>query len=188
MNNNIKNLFRKTCVNELPACDYISVNGKQKILGPRIYRREDFTRFAKEAYEKDEEYFYTEPVNPNNPNGPHKLSEPKYIYELKHSLTEEEFNKYFEQSNKLAVSTENGTIFAEISPDSKYPGIYINFQSKEINIPITTALVEYNSDEENINAYVWSNAMNEDYTYKTNIQNIDKFINYVSELDKEFDS
>ena len=42
-----------------------------------------------------EEYFYCEPVDPDNPNGPQKPSEPKYEYDLERPLTEEEYNSIF---------------------------------------------------------------------------------------------
>lgn len=46
------------------------------------------TELAEQAYKRKEEYFYCEPVDPDNPNGPQKLSEPKYEYDLERPLTE----------------------------------------------------------------------------------------------------
>lgn len=179
MNSNLSDLFRKTCINRFPAYEYVD---DEKV--PRLYRREDFSRFAEDAFKKGEDYFYAEPVSANNPNGPYKLCEPKYVYELKHSLTEEEFKDFIGLPPRLKVPTEKGTIIAEVSPDMNYPGIYIDFQPKEVNIPIASVLVEYNSDKNNIETYVWGDAMNEDYTYKADLQNLDKYLNYVEQSDK----
>ena len=45
-------------------------------------------------------YDYCEPVDPDNPHGPQKLSEPKYEYDLERPLTEEEYNNIFPELKK----------------------------------------------------------------------------------------
>ena len=49
------------------------------------------TELAEQAYKRKEEYFYCKPVGPDSPNGPQKLSEPKYEYG-----TEKEYNNIFQ--------------------------------------------------------------------------------------------
>lgn len=67
-------------------------NGK-----PMLYRREDLTKWAKEAFERGEKYFYCKPVDEKNPYGPLALCEPEYKYRLLRPLTEEEYNNIFSE-------------------------------------------------------------------------------------------
>lgn len=89
-----KNKFVKVSTNQLKSYEYRS--GKKV---PMLYRRGDFTHFAQGAFDKGEDFFYTEPVNPLDPYGRHRLSEPKYIYKLKSDLTEQEFNEMLQLVN-----------------------------------------------------------------------------------------
>lgn len=82
----LKKCFRKECVNAYSAEE----NGK-----PRLYRREDLTQWAKEAFERGEKFFYAEPVNPKEPCGKLKLVKPRYVYTCSRALTEEEFKAVF---------------------------------------------------------------------------------------------
>ncbi len=45
-----------------------------------LYRRNDLTRWAQEAEQRGEPYFYIRPVDPNNPNGELELCNPTYYY------------------------------------------------------------------------------------------------------------
>lgn len=78
-----EDLFYKRCVNKFPACD-----GSK----PMLYRRGDLYQWAKEYFDKGEQYFYAEPIDCNKPYGPLQLCEPRYSYEFKYLLTEDEFN------------------------------------------------------------------------------------------------
>lgn len=89
--NEIENLFVKVCINSSPAIDY--KNGEKV---PFLYRREDLTRFAQEAFDEGQYYIYTEPVNPKNPYGPQRRCEPKYVYKLRTNLTEEQYKEIIE--------------------------------------------------------------------------------------------
>ena len=83
----LKQLFKKQIANRyISTCPYG---------GPQPYLKPNMTKFAEQAYKCKEEYFYCEPIDPNNPNGPQKLCEPKYEYDLERSLTEEEYNSIF---------------------------------------------------------------------------------------------
>ena len=62
-----------------------------------LYRREDLTQLAKEAFERGEKYFYCKPVDEKNPYGPLVLFEPEYKYRLLRPLTEEEYNNVFSE-------------------------------------------------------------------------------------------
>lgn len=65
-----------------------------------LYRREDLTQLAKEAFERGEKYFYCKPVDEKNPYGPLVLCEPEYKYRLLRPLTEEEYNNVFQNIEK----------------------------------------------------------------------------------------
>lgn len=84
-------VFKKVCVNRYPAVEYRVSDGKVTSR-PALYRRSDLSDWAEEAFEKGETSFYAEPVDPANPYGKLRLCEPKYVYELKRSLTVEEYN------------------------------------------------------------------------------------------------
>jgi PTH2 family peptidyl-tRNA hydrolase len=52
------------------------VNSKE----PLLYKRKDLSQWAKEAFERGEEFFYARPVNPGNINGELELCEPSIGY------------------------------------------------------------------------------------------------------------
>lgn len=88
----LKTLFKKQIANRyVSTCPYG---------GPQPYLKPNMTELAAQAYKRKEEYFYCEPVDPDNPHGPQKLSEPKYEYDLKRPLTEEEYNNIFPELKK----------------------------------------------------------------------------------------
>ncbi len=88
----LKSHFTKKLANQyISTCPYC---------GPQPYLKPNMTEFAKQAYKCKEEYFYCEPIDPNNPNDPQKLTEPRYEYFLDESLTEEEFNNIFSECNE----------------------------------------------------------------------------------------
>lgn len=88
----LQSLFKKQVANKhISTCPY----GR-----PQPYLKPNMTELAEQAYKRKEEYFYCEPVDPDNPNGPQKLSEPKYEYGLERSLTEEEYNNVFQNIEK----------------------------------------------------------------------------------------
>lgn len=82
----LKKCFRKDCVNVYSAEE----NGQ-----PRLYRRNDLTMWAAEAFARGEECFYAEPVDPKEPYGELKLAKPRYVYACSRALTEEEFEAVF---------------------------------------------------------------------------------------------
>ena len=84
----ISSLFEKRVINQYNAVDY-SRNDYM------LYRRQDFTNWAKEAFDRGEEYFYCKPVNPDDPTGEYELCEPEYRWFIKDpkGLTEEEYRK-----------------------------------------------------------------------------------------------
>ena len=85
----LQSLFKRQIANKhISTCPYG---------GPQPYLKPNMTELAEQAYKRKEEYFYCEPVDPDNPNGPQKLSEPKYEYGLKRPLTEEEYNNIFSE-------------------------------------------------------------------------------------------
>lgn len=184
MNRNVKDLFRKTCINELPSYEYIPKEYSRdgETVHPRIYRREDFSKFAKEAFERGEKFFYTEPVDPENPNGPHRLCEPKYVYTLKKSLSEEEFERYFGWDAFIETETPEGTLSAHISSDPNNPGLYIELTPKDTDYVLDMALVEHNEMSNKMTTFVWGDAMEEDYSLKVQLSNLDKYRESLEEM------
>lgn len=84
----LSDLFQKTCINA-----YLATKYKDGKLIPQSYRREDLSEWAEEFCKQGKKFFYAEPVNPDHPYGKLKLCEPKYVYTLKRSLTEEEYTR-----------------------------------------------------------------------------------------------
>lgn len=85
----LKTLFKKQVANRyISTCPYG---------GPQPYLKPNMTEFAEQAYKQKEKYFYCEPIDPDNPNGPQKLCEPKYEYDLERTLAEEEYNSIFSE-------------------------------------------------------------------------------------------
>lgn len=85
----LEKLFDKCYTNLYYAVD---PNNETK---PMLYRRDDLTNWAHEAFERGEKYFYCEPVDANNPYGKLRLCEPKYVYKMRRSLTTKEFENIF---------------------------------------------------------------------------------------------
>ena len=69
----LANNINKTYTNKYPA---MTRTGSMQ-----LYRRQDLYDFAKDAYERGEQYFYVEPVHACDTYGKLQLGEPKYIYE-----------------------------------------------------------------------------------------------------------
>lgn len=82
----LKKCFSKVCLNAYSAEE----NGQ-----PMLYRRNDLTRWAAEAFARGEKWFYAEPVNAAEPYGRLHLTEPKYVYVCSRQLSEEEFAAVF---------------------------------------------------------------------------------------------
>lgn len=85
LTNQIRENCKKVC-NEEPCRVYDwkynreTNKDEKKVIG---YRREDLYRWAKEAFERGESYFYVKPINPDNPYGKLELCEPTYSYKSK---------------------------------------------------------------------------------------------------------
>ena len=98
----LKKCFRKECVNAYSAEE----DGK-----PRLYRRNDLTVWAAEAFSHGEKYFYAEPINKKEPYGKLQLTEPKYVYVCNRQLAEEEFEAVFGSSgSECRTDKANSTI------------------------------------------------------------------------------
>ena len=48
---------------------------------PMLYRRHDLTQWAREAYDRGEQYFYIRPVDPLRPYDELELCDPNFVYE-----------------------------------------------------------------------------------------------------------
>lgn len=88
------------------------------------------------------------------------------------------------ENGKLVVPTKNGNIVVSVKNDDLYPGIYIDFESKNLKEEVSfvneaetptmqLALVEYKNEEEELSTYIWEKA-GEDYSDKIIYKNIFK--------------
>lgn len=93
---NLKSKFKKICLNARKS--YGTDRNRQK--KPALYKRDDLTRWAKQAFDRGEDYFYVEPVHPGEPFGSLRLCDPKYGYVLTDVLTEDEFRVLFQDGEK----------------------------------------------------------------------------------------
>ncbi len=82
--------FHPGCTNCYPACEQ-KPGSKEK--QAKLYRRNDLTQFAKEAFENGESVFYAEPADPNRPYGPLKLCKPQRVYTCNVTVTQEQYEK-----------------------------------------------------------------------------------------------
>lgn len=73
--------FSRICVNAYPSA--------------ARYRRGDFVKWAKEASERGDTFFFADPDNKDDSNDTYHLAEPRYVYRLKRDLSEEEFKTIF---------------------------------------------------------------------------------------------
>ena len=89
--NDLKPLFDKRCTNLTPAYEYRKTSTGEITKVPRLYKRADLSQWAEEAFNKGEDFFYCG----ENENGILERQEPKYVYKLNITLTEEEFEKIF---------------------------------------------------------------------------------------------
>lgn len=69
----IKNNSRHVMMNQYPAVNLSTGE-------PMLYRRGDLYKWAREAYDRGEQYFYVEPVDLENPYGSLRLCDPKEVY------------------------------------------------------------------------------------------------------------
>lgn len=93
----LEDLFIKCCVNSYRTWQ---INRYTKKKEPLLYRRPDLCDWSMTFYEKGEDFFYDEPVNPKDRYGDLKLTEPKYVYKLKRPLTEDEYEEMIKRYEK----------------------------------------------------------------------------------------
>lgn len=93
----LEDLFIKCCINSYRTWE---INEYTKKMEPLPYRSSDLYEWAKEFYEKGVDFFYAEPVNPDDIYGKLKLTEPKYVYKLKRPLTEDEYKEIIKRHEK----------------------------------------------------------------------------------------
>ena len=76
----IRNKARKVCNEErLPAWEWSKQDG-ERVKRPTLFRRADLWNWAKEAFDKGEDWFYVKPVDATDPCGRLELCKPTYSY------------------------------------------------------------------------------------------------------------
>lgn len=88
----LKTVTRKVCLN---CYDSFKINCDTGENTYQPYRREDFNNWSKEAFANGKLHFYADPVDPNNRYGKYKLAEPRYVYKIEMTLTEEQYKELF---------------------------------------------------------------------------------------------
>ena len=90
----------------------------------QLYKRNDFYTWANEARTRGEDYFYTRPIEPNNPYGPHELCEPIYSYKtnlnIDKGLYEEWMGGIF---TKIVLGAKNENQMKKIVEKAKEAGM-----------------------------------------------------------------
>lgn len=94
--------FHPGCANGYPACEQKPGLGEKQA---KLYRRDDLTQFAKEAFENGESVFYAEPADPNRPYGPLKRCEPRLVYTCNVTVTQKQYEKLLQ----ALTSIKNGS-------------------------------------------------------------------------------
>lgn len=61
---------------------------------PHPYRRLDLSNWAKDAFARSEDSFYTRPVNPDNPYGQLMLCEPTYYYQADLAIDKDVYEQW----------------------------------------------------------------------------------------------
>ena len=107
---NLTNKIQKVAINKYRAVDWKpeeqhKENNDTLELAvkkvPMEYRREDLSAWAKEAFDKGEDFFFAEPDNPLDPYGRLHLTEPKYKYVIRGDLSEKDVNALYDLKNKF---------------------------------------------------------------------------------------
>ena len=96
----LKDKVKKVCVNAHPSFKYERkyVDGKivpgEREKTVQWYRHPDLFEMSNEAFENGVDWFYTKPLNPDNPYGKQIKADPEYEYEIS-SLNQEEYDTIF---------------------------------------------------------------------------------------------
>lgn len=80
-----------------PSWRYTKIDGKL-IKEPMPYRRDDLSQWAKESFERGENYFHTKPVDPLAPCGRLELCEPTYSYKCDLTFNQDLYEQWIDGS------------------------------------------------------------------------------------------
>lgn len=100
-----KGMFTPVCVNRYRSWKFDDTKGSGKTKIPFPYGNDDFKRWAKEAFEKGEDYFYADVINPGEEHNLWMLCEPRYSYKAEQWLTEESYNTFVTALERLEGKT-----------------------------------------------------------------------------------
>ena len=97
---------------------YINQIPKEKLEKvPALYKRNDLHQFAKEAFQKGEDYFFTKPVDPNIQYGELKLCDPEYEYIAKLSFEDAMYEQWIEGPFTKVICGAKDNCYTELSPE-----------------------------------------------------------------------
>ena len=91
---------------------------------PQRYRRSDLDKWAEEARNRGEDYFYAKPVNPNNKYGPLELCEPEHYYKTNFTIDKDLYEQWMSGLfTKVILSAKNENQMQKIVDKAKEAGM-----------------------------------------------------------------
>lgn len=90
----IKNNTRSEAINFYSAVDEGPM-GEPTLM---MYKRNDLTQWASEAYSRGEEGFYAKPVDPNNPYGTLELCEPQTLHTCRMTIDNDLYENWLDEA------------------------------------------------------------------------------------------
>lgn len=91
---------------------------------PQRYRREDLDKWAMEARERGEEFFYAKPVNPDNKYGPLELCESNHHYKTEFTIDKDLYENWMSGLfTKVILSAKNENEMIKIINKAKEAGM-----------------------------------------------------------------
>lgn len=141
-----QNIIKVANENRCRAYDYRLVDDKY-IKTHMEYRRDDLTKWAKEAFERGEDYFYTKPVNPSNPYGRLELCEPTYFYKCDLTFNQDLYEQWIDGSFvKTVCEARNKNHLLKVKTIAEELGLVEGTDFGEIRDNCQTVLEPEDSD------------------------------------------
>lgn len=101
------NVRMHTVEDKIPAIDYSIENG-YVVQRPKMYRRDDLSRWSEEAFQRGDSYFYVKPVDLKFPNGKLELCQPTYKFICHMDIDKDIYEQWFNDSfTKVVLEAKN---------------------------------------------------------------------------------
>lgn len=119
----------KIANHQYPVWEYpiINLETGEREKRPQRYRRNDLDKWAEEARNKGEDYFYAKPIDPNNKYGPFELCEPDYYYNTEFIIDKDLYEQWMGGLfTKVILSAKNENEMNKIITKAKEAGMVEN--------------------------------------------------------------